>query len=210
MKKDKTRLLAVSGATLALVVGATAAVAAHPGDDQGRRGFGGGFGQLERGMFRDRGALRGLGGGFGDFERREVTVQTADGMTSDRVEQGTVTAATDTSLEFTLGSGEAVTVVVDTDTQAIEFSEQTVEGRRGFTRERMVPAEIETSGIEAGTEVVVWSDSEDGADYIAQRVVVQPVASEADASTEADSSPEAETSPDTDAGDAAAAPVADA
>jgi hypothetical protein len=205
VKNHKTRLMAVSGATLALVVGATAAVAAHPGDDRVRRGYGGGFGQLERGMPGDRGALR---GGLEGFERREVTVQTADGTTSDRVEQGTVSAATDTSLEFTLGSGETVSVVIDDDTQTIEFSQQTVEGRRGFTRERMVPAEIEISDIASGTEVVVWSDSEDGADYVAQRVVVRPAADATDAA--ADTSADADASADTGAADASAAPATDA
>jgi hypothetical protein len=193
MKHDKKRLMAVSGATLALIVAGTVAVAAHPGDGGGR---GGGFGG--DGFFGDRGGLRmGIAGGLDGFERREVTVQTTDGTTSQRVEQGIATSVSDAGLEFTLDSGETVTVTIDDGTQAIELSEQTVEGRRGFARERMMPSEIELDAIEAGDEVVVWSNSEDGADYIAQRIVVQPV--EADASTEAAEDAAAGDIPATDA-----------
>ncbi len=165
------------------------------------------MGQIERGFFGDGGAL---GGGMGDFERREVTVQTADGTTANRVEQGTVTTATDTALEFTLGSGEAVSVVIDGDTQAFELSQQSVEvGRRGLARERMVPSEIEVAAIAPGAEVVVWSDSADGADFVAQRIVVQPVAN-ATTDTDTNASPAPVSDGSADAGAVPSAPAADA
>lgn len=211
MKNEKARLVAISGAALALMVAGTAAVAAHPGNDDGRRGGHGaqrgGFG-AQRGLPGDRSALRDLRGGLGDFERRETTVQTTAGTSSNRVEQGTATSVSDTALEFTLGSGEAVSVVINEDTQAIEFSEETVEGRRGFARERMVPSEIEVGGIEAGVEVVVWSDSEDGADFVASRVVVQPAASADETPDASETADDAEATDATD--DAAVAPVIDA
>ena len=109
-----------------------------------------------------------------DFERREVTLQTADGTTVQRTEQGTVDSASDASLTFSLASGESVTVTIDDDTDAVAFSEQEVTSRRGLSRTRLAPAEVEIGDIEAGAEIVVWSDSEDGAEFVAQRIVIQP------------------------------------
>ena len=179
MHKHKTRLMAISGATLALIVAGTAAVSAHPGD-RGQRGMEQGKGRIGAGAKMGAKAMPGmqqrLGGmreALDDFERRETTIQTADGITSHRTEQGVVDSISDASLSFTLGSGEAVTVTIDEDTQAIAFDEVTVErGRR--SRGRMAPTEIELADIEAGTEIVVWSDSEDAGDFVAQRIVIQP------------------------------------
>jgi hypothetical protein len=212
MHTNKTRLMAISGATLALVVATTGAVAARPGDrfddDGGRKGrvgaelkqrFGEGRGDrgVNRGGMLQRGAIR---GGLEDFERRETTIQTADGITSHRVEQGTLDSASDTGLDFTLASGETVTVTIDEDTQAVAFSEESVENRRGFSRERMVPTEVEVGDIAAGSDIVVWSGSDDGGDFVADRVVVQPDVDEA-ADAEADA---------VDADAAADAPATDA
>jgi hypothetical protein len=220
MQHNKTRLTAVSAATLALIVAGTATVAAHPGDRGGRggeRGFGAGKAQAERGfgagqgMMGDRGALRGalrggLRGAAEDFQRRETTIQTADGTTTHRVEQGTVDSTADSGLEFSLASGEIVSVVLDADTQAVAFSGQTVENRRGISRERMVPMEIEIGAIEAGSEVIVWSGSEDGGDFVADRIVVRPDVEEtAGVDAEADAAAEP-----VDADAAAIAPVTDA
>lgn len=209
MQSNKTRLMAISGATLALVVATTAAVSAHPGGNDRGRGLDGGKagagakmrGGMQGGMLGDRAGLRGaMRGAFDDFERRETTIQTADGTTVHRVEQGTVDSASDAGLTFSLASGESVTVAIDDDTQSIAFSEQEVTSRRGLNRSRMAPTEIEINGIEAGSEVVVWSDAEDGTGFVAQRVVVQPDAADAGADVDATEAVE----------DAAAAPVTDA
>jgi len=131
------------------------------------------------GMRGDLGAgLRGLDP---DVERTERTVQTVDGTTTVRVEQGVVDGVAADSLSFTLASGEAVNVVIDEDTQAVAFEEQEVTSRRGWSRTRLAPTEIEATGIESGAEIVVWSDSEDGSDFVASRVAVQPAAAAADA-----------------------------
>lgn len=120
---------------------------------------------------RGMGGMRGLDA---DFERTETTIQTADGTTSMRVEQGVADTATDSGLSFSLDSGEAVTVVIDEDTQIVAFEEQEVTGNRGWIRTRLAPSEIEAAAIEAGTEIMVWSDSEDDADFVASRIVIQP------------------------------------
>jgi len=202
MQKNKTRLTVITGTTLALVMAGTAAVSAHPGTDRDeQRGFGPSAriqramgehmpGLFEKGMARmgDRGDFRdgmrdGIRGAIEDFERRETTVQTADGTTTYRVENGVVDSADDTGVGFSLGSGEAVTVAIDDDTHIVAFSEETVErGRR--SRQRMLPAEVELADIEAGAEIVVWSDSEDGGDFVAQRIVIRPTDVEAETETE--------------------------
>lgn len=182
MSKNSTRVTAVVGTTMALVIAGTAAVAAAGPRDRDGRGFGGPgiegkAGPAMGGMRGDLGAgLRGLDS---DVERTERTVQTVDGTTTVRVEQGVVDGVAADSLSFTLASGEAVTVVIDEDTQAIAFEEQEVTSRRGWSRMRLAPTEIEATGIESGAEIVVWSDSEDGSDFVASRVAVQPAAAEA-------------------------------
>jgi hypothetical protein len=191
MNRNTTRITAVLGTTLALVVAGTAAVAAHPGDGDDR-GFGWGKAGIGAGMddpmMRGLRGLRGtggLGGALDEFERREVTLQTVDGVTTQRVEQGTVDSISDDALSYSLESGESVTVVIDEDTGLLALDEEDVTFRRG-TRTRLVPTEIEAADIEAGAEIVVWSDSEDGADFVASRVVVQPAEDEEAAETEAD------------------------
>jgi hypothetical protein len=183
MQNHKARLLAITGATLALVIASTATVAAHgPRDDA--RGFGHGRGM---GMDGGRGGteMPGMPGGMGyglrgavaDFERRETTIQTAEGITSYRIELGVADVASDTGLDFTLASGETVSVGIDDDTAVISFEEQTVTVR-GWNRSRMLPTVVEPGDIEAGAAVVVWSTSEDGGDFLASRVVIQPMRDE--------------------------------
>ena len=188
MNKNSTRMTAIVGTTMALVIAGTAAVsAAGPRDDRGPGNAG--YGKAGIGSQRERGAqmmpgARGMGGMRGleaDFERRETTLQTADGVTIRRVEQGTADSASDTSLSFSLGSGEAVTVVIDEDTQIVAFEEQEVTDRRGWSRMRMAPTELEAADIEAGADIVVWSDAEDEADFVAARIVIQPADDAADA-----------------------------
>jgi hypothetical protein len=183
MHRNTTRTTAVIGATMALVLAGTAAVAAHPGDrdDRGMQRGKAGIGAMGGGMMPGARGLGGMRGALEDFERREVTLQTADGVTIRRVEQGTVDSVAADSLTFSLASGEAVTVVVDDDTQAVAFEEQEVTTRRGWSRTRMAPTEVETADIEAGAEIVVWSDAEDGADFVASRIAIQPVEAEAEA-----------------------------
>jgi hypothetical protein len=190
MQNHKTRLLAITGATLALVIASTAAVAAHgPRDDA--RGFGRGGGMGMDGWRGDTDGWQGdtdmpgmgarmglcLQGAVADFERRETTIQTAEGTTSYRIEQGVVDATSDSGIDFTLPSGETVSVGMDDDTAVISFEEQTVT-MRGWNRTRMLPTEVEPGDIEAGAEVMIWSTSEDGGAFLASRVVIQPLEDE--------------------------------
>lgn len=190
MNKNSTRATAIVGTTMALVIAGTAAVsAAGPRDDDRGRGHAGpgkaGIGAQQGGKMmpgaRGMGGMRGLDA---DFERTETTIQTADGTTSMRVEQGVADTATDSGLSFSLDSGEAVTVVIDEDTQIVAFEEQEVTGNRGWSRTRLAPSEIEAAAIEAGTEIVVWSDSEDDADFVASRIVIQPAVDTEEAGAE--------------------------
>ncbi|MEA2025531.1 MAG: hypothetical protein U9O18_02450, partial [Chloroflexota bacterium] len=196
MQNRKTRLTVITGATLALVMAGTGVVSAHPGNDRDQqRGFDPGAwiqrgmgermpGMFEKGMARmgDRGDFRGelrdgIRGALEDFERRETTIQTVDGTTIHRIENGVVDSATDTGVGFSLASGEAVTIAIDDDTHIIAFSEETVERGR-WSRERLVPSEVELAEVEAGSMITVWSDSEDGADFLAQRIVIRPAIDE--------------------------------
>ena len=190
MNKNSTRATAIVGTTMALVIAGTAAVsAAGPRDGDRGRGHAGpgkaGIGAQQGGKMmpgaRGMGGMRGLDA---DFERTETTIQTADGTTSMRVEQGVADTATDSGLSFSLDSGEAVTVVIDEDTQIVAFEEQEVTGNRGWSRTRLAPSEIEAAAIEAGTEIMVWSDSEDDADFVASRIVIQPAVDTEEAGAE--------------------------
>ncbi|MEX1336007.1 MAG: hypothetical protein AB1Z66_11975 [Candidatus Limnocylindrales bacterium] len=194
-----TRVTAIVGTTMALMLAGTAAVsAAGPRDRDDMRGFGGqgmpgrpGMGPMNDGPLM--GGMRmgaGLRGLDADVERVERTVQTADGTTTLRVERGVVDTATGTSLSFTLGSGEMVSVVVDDDTDAFAYEEQEVISRRGWSRTRLAPTEVELMDIAAGAEIVVWSNAEDDAGFVASRVMVQP-ADSADAADEAETTEEA-------------------
>jgi hypothetical protein len=190
MDKNKTRLTAVVGTTMALVIAGTAAVSAHPGERGDRGDRGAGMAGMAMGAKQGAPGMGARQGGPGmrglddDFERRETTVQTADGVSIQRVEQGVVDSASDTGLEFSLASGESVTVTFDDDTQLVAFEEQELTDRRGRSRNRVAPTEIEASDLAAGTEIVVWSSADDGTDFMADRVVVEPAA-EAAADAEA-------------------------
>ena len=202
MNRNTTRTTAVVGATMALVLAGTAAVAAHPGDrdDRGMQRGQAGIGALKDGGMLGARGLGGMRGALEDFERREVTLQTADGVSANRIEQGTVDSVADDALTFSLASGEVVTVAIDDDTEAVAFEEQEVTTRRGWSRTRLAPSEIEAADIEAGVEIVVWSGSEDGADFVASRIAIQP-AEEAtdDAEAEAETEAAAEESLSSDA-----------
>lgn len=187
MRTHRNRLLAASAATLALIVAGTAAVSAHPRDDD--RGFRGERMRDRIESMRDAMGVRaGLGaairGDLEDFERREVTTQTADGIDARRVEQGVVERVGDGELTFSLGSGETVTVVVDDDTQAVAFEEQEFTTRRGWSRTRLAPTPVETADIAVGAGVLVWSDADDGSDFVASRIVIQPAETDEDEMTD--------------------------
>ena len=229
--------MAISGAALALIVAGTAVVSAHPGDKDDQRGFGKGrmgaqshrgdrgvgpglFGQHSdrRGgprVFGQRGALRGelrqrIGGMLDQFVRSETTVAVNDGFVTHRVDQGTVTSASDAGLEYTLADGQSASVTTDDDTKVWTVSVETVAvGRRGRSRQRLVPQEIAVADIEPDSRVVIWAQSQDDGAYLAQRVGVQPVVDEA-AEEIAEDVDAAETE-DVDATeDAAASTVSDA
>jgi hypothetical protein len=156
---------------------------AGKGGMRGGPGMGGDLGM--GGMRGGPGMGGGLRGLDAEVERTERTVQTVDGTTTVRVEQGIVDSAADTSLSFSLASGEAVTVAIDEDTDVVALEEQEVMGTRGWTRTRMVPSEVEVDDLAAGAEIIVWSDSEDEADFVASRIVIQPAGAEAAEAAEA-------------------------
>jgi hypothetical protein len=204
----RARLLAISGATLALVVAGGAVASAHPGEPGGRGdGPGRGGQQFERGMGRPAQGMPGLRGFMGDTAgtvvRRETILQTDTGVITERVDNGTATSATDTAIEYTLATGETASATVDADTQIIAFSEDTVQ--RGLrSRTRMLPAEIAITDVTAGAQIGVWAESQDDGSFLAQRIVVQPdvaqaaAADDTAAGAEATASAEASSAPVTE------------
>ncbi len=118
--------------------------------------------------------------------RRETTVQLEDGVVTRRVDNGTVSATSDTSLDYALATGESASVTTDEDTQVVAFTEQTVE-RRGHTRTRLAPEEVALADIESGSQVVVWAQSQDDGTFLAQRIVIRPMLDEATDAADIDS-----------------------
>lgn len=192
MQNRKTRLTVITGATLALVMAGTAVASAHPGHDRDQRqGFDPGTriqrgmgermpGMFEKGMARmgDRGDFRSaIREHIDQFVRSETTFESEDGLVTRRIDNGTVEVTDDTGLSYSLANGETATVTIDDDTHIVAFDEETVERGR-WSRERLVPSEVELAEVEAGAEITVWSDSEDGADFLAQRIVIRPAVDE--------------------------------
>ena len=138
MQGSRRRWLTVGVASLALMVAGTASVAARPGEGNDPSGFG--FG----GPFRQRLEMRDmLRGGWGGFVRTETTYQTDEGgFVTRRIDDGTLSAATDASLDYTLATGEAASVTLDADTEVVAFTSESVDFGRGFHRERLVGEEI--------------------------------------------------------------------
>ena len=184
MQGSRRRWLTVGVASLALMVAGTASVAARPGEGDDPSGFG--FG----GPFRQRLEMRDmLRGGWGGFVRTETTYQTDEGgFVTRRIDDGTLSAATDASLDYTLATGEAASVTLDADTEVVAFTSESVDFGRGFHRERLVGEEIAATEIPAGSQIVVSADSQDDGSFLAQRVVVQPAVDETDAVAEEDAS----------------------
>jgi hypothetical protein len=175
MRMKRTRGLTVAAASLALVMAGTASVAAHPGNDEGPFGFGRG------GLFGGRGELRGLVRGAWDgLVRSETTYQTDEGtLVTQRIDDGTLSVATETSVDYTLATGETATVTIDEDSEVIGFTTESLESGRGFERQRLVGESIDVTDIAAGSEIVVWASSQDDGSFLAQRIVVRPTADEA-------------------------------
>ena len=175
--------LAVTGATLALVMAGTVVVTANGGREDRGFGFGdgpgGGFARGELGPLGDR-----LGFGLGDdgVVRSETIVDLGEaGFLTRRVDSGTVTGASDTELTYTLANGEAATVSADEDTEVLTVSEVTEDDDAGLFRRRLQSLdEIALSEIPADAEVVVWSEAGDAGTFVAQRVIVQPADDAAD------------------------------
>lgn len=176
MHTSRTRLMAISGTALAIVLASTAVVTANHGRDDARA-FG--FGPRMEGPSRDRGEgrlrLRGMGlrGAPAGLVRSETTFQSGDGFVTQRVDNGTVSVASDGSLDYDLANGEVATVSVDDQTSVVGFTRQTIE-RRGWTRDRWAPQAVALADVTAGSEVTVWSRSQDDGSYLAQRIVVRP------------------------------------
>jgi hypothetical protein len=211
MQTSRTRLSAVSAATLALVIAGGAAVSANPGDreDFPGRGMGMGMGmgmdQMggpgsdgmgwgDMGGFGPGDGMRGpMGGMLADtangFVRSESVFQTADGTVTRRIDMGTVASTGDASLEYTLATGETASVTTDDATQVVTLGTQSVElGNSGRTRDRLIPEAATLADLAAGTEVLVWAESQADGTFLAQRIVVPPAA---DATS--DTAPEADT-----------------
>jgi hypothetical protein len=182
MDITRRHTLAVTGATLALVMAGTAVVAAHGGGaDRGDRAFGGDGrgilrGELGRG-FPGLGGRLGPGFGLGDdgLVRNETIVDLGEaGFLTRRVDDGTVTSASDTELTYTLATGETATVSADEDTEVLAVSEVSEDDDPGILRRAMTLDEIALADIRADADVIVWSEAGESGDFVAQRVIVRP------------------------------------
>ena len=192
MDITRRHTLAVTGATFALVMAGTAVVAAHGGGaDRGDRGFGGDAG---RGILRGElgpgfGGRLGPGFGLGDdgLVRNETIVDLGEaGFLTRRVDDGTVTSASDTELTYTLATGETATVSADEDTEVLAVTEVNEDDDPGILRRAMTLDEIALADIPADADVVVWSEAGESGDFVAQRVIVRPTeATTADAADDA-------------------------
>jgi hypothetical protein len=199
MDITRRHTLAVTGATLALVIAGTAAVAAHGGrGDRPERAFGDGIG---RGIMRAELGFPGLGGrlgpGFGlgadGVVRSETTVDLGEaGFLTRRVDDGTVTSASDTELTYTLATGETATVSADEDTEVLAVSEVAEDDAPGMLRRAMTLDEIALADIPADADVIVWSEAGESGEFVAQRVIVQP-AEDASAAAAEDAASDAAT-----------------
>ena len=209
MTATRTRLIATSGATLALVVAGSAVATAHP-HDEWAEGFG-------RGQMRDRiesrlerraEMLDRMQVGLDQFIRREITVDLGDaGIVTYRTDHGTVTSTSETELAYSLATGETATVVTGEDTVVWTVVVPDDEATWGpLRRPRMMAEELALSDIAADSEVTVWATSQDDGTFLAGRIVVHPAAetsldeatdesavddTETGASTDAEASPEA-------------------
>lgn len=175
--------LAATGATLALVMAGTVVASAHGARDEGPFGFGDGPGRGPgRAELRAFGPFGGVGLGLGldgdGVVRTESIVDLGEaGFLTRRVESGTVTAAGEADLSYTLANGEAVSVTTDEDTEILALTEVSEDEDGGLLRRRaMTLDEATLADIPADAEVVVWSEAGESGTFVAQRIVVQPSA----------------------------------
>ena len=180
MQTTKTRIAVVSAATLALAMLGSSAVAAQ---SSSAGDLAGDFGRHQSGGRGDDGMLGGrmgpgMHGIFGDdadgFIRSDVTYETDAGIVVDRTDQGTVTSVADTTLEYSLASGETSTVTTDADTEIISLTSETVESNSGRTRTRLQSVSVALADVPVGAEVVVSSESQADGTFLADRIVDPP------------------------------------
>ena len=117
----------------------------------------------------------GLGLGMDGLVRSETTVDLGEaGFLTRRIDDGTVTSASDTELTYTLATGESTTVTTDEDTEVLAVTEDAESDTGTLRRREMSLDEIALADIPADADVIVWSEAgEDGA-FVAQRVIVRP------------------------------------
>jgi hypothetical protein len=169
------------------------------GNDQGW-GWGGMFGgdQMNPGMMNpgrmggrgnQMGPMGGRGGrggdfgyGFGNYDqvrqlvREEITVDlgTSGGIVTRRLEHGTVTASSATSVTISLANGQSSTIALDGNTniaKAPDYSTRT----RGSS--------ATAADVTVGSEVVVASKSQSDGSYLASGVWILPAASSSSGTT---------------------------
>ena len=92
------------------------------------------------------------------------------GFLTRRVDDGTVTSASDTELTYTLATGETATVSADEDTEVLAVTEVNEDDDPGILRRAMTLDEIALADIPADADVVVWSEAGESGDFVAQRV----------------------------------------
>jgi hypothetical protein len=178
MRTPRRLPLAVTGATLALVMAGTVVASANGGRDGRPFDFGGpgGFAGRAIGPLGER-----FGLGDDGVIRSETIVDLGEaGFLTRRVDSGTVMSASETELAYTLANGEAATVSADEDTEVLTVDEVAADDDQPFRRRLLALEEIALSEIPADAEVVVWSESGDAGTFVAQRVVVQPAEDAAD------------------------------
>jgi hypothetical protein len=204
MSTNRTRLAAVTGTALALVISGASIVSAQTDTTtpqqvplQGVENISGDQDGLTHGMGGDRGGRggrgfggdRGMDGGlrgavldrFEDIVSQTVVRIDADGnVLTDKVEHGTVAAVADGSITIGLATGESVTIATDANTSAYSWD----------TTGRPSRAEIAVADVAVGADVMVWSESQDDGSFLAQRVAVLPAASTTD-TTDDGATPEA-------------------
>jgi hypothetical protein len=197
MTTSRRRLAIVTTTTLALLLSSVGFAAAQAPADEGlfaHRGFGPGHGRLP---VRER--LGDVGRPAGSVVRVETTVDLGEqGIEVHRRDRGTATATDESSLSYSLVTGELATVTVDESTRILSATEATTRMQRRsrwsrpFRSPRMMVSQIELSAITEGTTVVAWSVSQDDGTFLARQVVAYPAAAAEPEATTDDAAPDEE------------------
>jgi hypothetical protein len=206
MNTPRKRFAVVTGTALALVISGASMVSAQTDTTtpqqvplQGIESIGGDQDGMTHGFGGDRGGRGGRGFG-GDMDGRGglrgAILERYDGLVSqtvvrvdadgnvltDKVEHGTVAAVADGAITIDLATGESVTIATDANTTAYSWD----------TTGRPTRSEIALADIAAGSDVMVWSESQDDGSFLAQRVAVLPAATATDdGATDDGTTPEA-------------------